>query len=112
MRTIDANALMNELIRLGYAYSNEEQRAVVADCIECVEEAPTVKAMEATRCRDCVNCQRPVHNWWYCKMTGLTVSPDGFCDCGETKPAQVGEAVRQPRTPAQRKAGKGDGTGR
>ena len=30
MRTIDANALMNELIRLGYAYSNEEQRAVDA----------------------------------------------------------------------------------
>ena len=56
MRTIDADALMNELIRLGYAYSNEEQRAVVADCIECVEEAPTVKAMEAARCRDCVNC--------------------------------------------------------
>lgn len=42
MRTIDADALMNELIRLGYAYSNDEQRAVVADCIECVEEAPTV----------------------------------------------------------------------
>lgn len=28
MRTIDADALMNELIRLGYAYSNDEQRAV------------------------------------------------------------------------------------
>lgn len=74
MRTIDADVLMNELIRLGYAYSNDEQRAVVADCIECVEEAPTVKAMEATRCRDCVNCQSPVPNWWYCKMTGLTVT--------------------------------------
>lgn len=42
MRTIDADALMNELIRLGYAYSDEEQRAVVEACIECVEEAPTV----------------------------------------------------------------------
>lgn len=49
MRTIDADALMNELIHLGYAYSDEEQRAVVADCIECVEEAPTVYAEEATR---------------------------------------------------------------
>ena len=85
MRTIDADALRNELIHLGYAYSSEEQRAVVADCIECVEEAPTVKAEKATRCRDCVNCQSPVHNWWYCKMTGLTVSPDGFCSLGERK---------------------------
>ena len=49
MRTIDADALMNELIHLGYAYGNQEQRAVAADCIECVEEAPTVKAMESTR---------------------------------------------------------------
>lgn len=87
MRTIDADALTNELTRLGYAYSTEEQRAVVADCIECVEEAPTVKAEKAptvkaeksTRCRDCVNCQSPVPDWWYCKMTGLTVSPDEFC---------------------------------
>lgn len=63
MRTIDADALMNELIRLGYAYSGEEQRAVVSDCIECVEEAPTVKDEKATRCRDCVNCQSPVPNW-------------------------------------------------
>ena len=55
MRTIDADALTNELTRLGYAYSTEEQRAVVADCIECVEEAPTVKAEKSTRCRDCVN---------------------------------------------------------
>ena len=84
MRTIDADALRNELIHLGYAYSSEEQ-AVVADCIECVEEAPTVKAEEATRCRDCVNCQNPVPNWWYCKMTGLTVNPDGFCSWGERK---------------------------
>lgn len=82
MRTIDADALRNELIRLGYAYSTEEQRAVVADCIECVEEAPTVKAQEATRCRDCVNCQHYVHNWWYCEMIGLTVNPDGFCSRG------------------------------
>lgn len=43
MRTIDADALMNELIRLGYAYSDKEQRAVVADCIECVEEAPLLR---------------------------------------------------------------------
>lgn len=43
MRTIDADALMNELIRLGYAYSNDEQRAVVADCIECLEEAPLLR---------------------------------------------------------------------
>ena len=85
MRTIDADALRNELIHLGYAYSSEEQRAVVADCIECVEEAPTVKAEKATRCRDCVNFQSPVPNWWYCKMTGLTVSPDGFCNLGERK---------------------------
>ena len=85
MRTIDADALTNELIRLGYAYSNEEQRAVVADCIECVEEAPTVKAMEAARCRDCVYCQKPVHSWWYCKITGLTVKPDGFCSWGRRK---------------------------
>lgn len=95
MRTIDADALMNEMIRLGYAYSDEEQRAVVADCILCVEEAPSVKAMEATRCRDCVNSQHSVPNWWYfqnsvpnwlyCKMTGLTVSPDGFCSSGERK---------------------------
>ncbi len=85
MRTIDADALTNELIRLGYAYSTEEERAVVADCIECVEEAPIVKAEKATRCRDCVNCQSPVPNWWYCKMTGLTVSPDDFCSCGERR---------------------------
>lgn len=83
MRTIDADALRNELIRLGYAYSNEEQRAVVADCIECLKEAPTVKAEKAKRCRDCVNCQSPVPDWWYCKITGLTVSPDGFCISGE-----------------------------
>lgn len=82
MRTIDADALINELIRLKYAYSTEEQRAVAADCIECVEEAPTVKAEEATRCRDCVNIQRSVSNWWYCKMTGLTVNPNGFCSSG------------------------------
>lgn len=85
MRTIDADALRNELIHLGYAYSDEEQRAVVADCIECVEEAPTVKAMEATRCRDCVYCQNAVQNWWWCKMTGLVVKPDGFCSCGRRK---------------------------
>lgn len=85
MRTIDADALRSELIRLGYAYSTEEQRAVVADCIECVEEAPTVKAEKATRCRDCVNSQSPVHNWWWCKMAGSPVNPDGFCSWGERR---------------------------
>ena len=38
MRTIDADALMNELIRLGYAYSNEEQRA--AQVIELFAAEP------------------------------------------------------------------------
>ena len=43
MRTIDADALMNELIRLGYAYSNEEQRAVVADSSNAWRKRPLLR---------------------------------------------------------------------
>ena len=96
-RLIDANALMKQFYNYydcvneftsknGYRGDTLMDYEVADMIYNCIENAPTVDAMEVVRCKDCRHlgfkglcdgvCNR--------KMVGI-VNPDDFCSYGERR---------------------------
>ena len=103
MRLIDANALRNRMLNYYECVNEHTSKSTytgetlmdyeVADMIEdCIENAPTVDAVEVVRCKDCKHyhprCQS-VH-WegkknMCCRSANVHTKPDDFCSYGERK---------------------------
>ena len=83
-RMIDANALISYIdecskesrFRVYYGYAKS-----------FIDDAPTVDAVPAVRCRDCKHFKRNLENDTYCSsVNGLTdPEDDDFCSYGERK---------------------------
>ena len=88
MRLIDADALIDSL----------NIRSVTYNCIinKCIEDAPTIDAVEVVRCKDC--------KWsdWYKNLNGehrcycmehgsLGHTDDDYCSYGEREESEVEE---------------------
>ena len=83
-RMIDANALISYIdecskesrFRVYYGYAKS-----------FIDDAPTVDAVPAVRCRDCKHFKRNLENDTYCSsVNGLTdPEEDDFCSYGERK---------------------------
>ena len=83
-RMIDANALISYIdecskesrFRVYYGYAKS-----------FIDDAPTVDAVPAVRCRDCKHFKRNLENDTYCSsVNGLTdPQEDDFCSYGERK---------------------------
>lgn len=77
-RLIDADKLINSL----------NIRSVTYNCIinKCIDDAPTIDAVEVVRCKDCKYLGIKDLVYGYCKyrMTGI-IMPDDYCSYGERK---------------------------
>lgn len=77
-RLIDADRLINSL----------NIRSVTYNCIinKCIDDAPTIDAVEVVRCKDCKYLGIKDLVYGYCKyrMTGI-IMPDDYCSYGERK---------------------------
>lgn len=88
MRLIDANALNTSvaLYMAENAYLNDTPLDILKMVSRWIAEAPTIEAVEAVRCRECIHAlvfrsgqvSCGYHDW--CR---IQVKPDGYCDCGE-----------------------------
>lgn len=77
-RLIDANAALKKMQNW-----NTKERL-----INCVEDAPTVDAVEVVRCRDCkkwLKCEPSGTNCRVCADTTRIRLPYDFCSYGERK---------------------------
>lgn len=90
-RLIDANALMESLCTVNAPTPSESY--VVEKCIEKVNDAPTVDAVEVVRCKDCkyLHCHSAVDRMFFCNnpkgLKGMPniVEENPFCPYGERR---------------------------
>ena len=83
-RLIDANAL-DALENLDYDYAPVRDGCAwyrTADVWYCIENQPTVDAVEVVRCMDCKAYDKEVG---YCEAIGITCGANDFCSYGERK---------------------------
>lgn len=85
MRLIDADALLKKL--------NDEFIPYRADVNECINNAPTIDAVEVVRCKDCIHAKKMksrlagkvvVFFCWRHKRERFVLS-DGYCESGERR---------------------------
>jgi hypothetical protein len=103
VRLIDANALRKRMFSYYSCVDENSSKEYykgetlmsyeVADMIEdCIDNAPTVDAVEVVRCKDCTYCDKAFDDYW-CNYHWNYVPPikpkqtreDGFCHNGEKK---------------------------
>ena len=83
-RLIDANRAMEIVRDQGIAHPNAYHLTNYAMLI--LREAPTVDAVEVTRCRDCkYHEDTSVTEYEHCCLIGKTVRYNDFCSYGERK---------------------------
>ena len=71
MRLIDADALIDSL----------NIRSATYNCIinKCIEDAPTIDAVEVVRCKDCIFYEKALSVQGFCHAHGSVVSANAFC---------------------------------
>lgn len=96
-RLIEANALLSEMEK----YSDDTARSKMENeylfgmqqrletCIELVEDAPTVDAVEVVRCKDCKH--NPLDTWFDCPIAHMKYDGDRWCWKGERKDGKDGK---------------------
>lgn len=99
MRPIDADALMNELMKVRWAYQmlDNTQRADIAmgglrNAEKKVEQAPTIDAVPAVRCKDCIYYQDNNDGYPHdgCRWrSDETPDATDFCSFAERKDDEV-----------------------
>lgn len=92
MRTIDADVFKEKLLkernaipltfkeRYGFEMPNKHgnsMRGGIRKALRCMEETPTIDAVQVVRCKDC-------KMQWGCKSAQY-LGNDGFCSIGERK---------------------------
>ena len=89
MRLIDADALQNILLPIATALEHEygSLGGAVSGCMKHIDNAPTVDAVLAVRCRECKHCDPESHPCDHHMGTAapLRRKPDDFCSYGERK---------------------------
>lgn len=105
MRLIDADRLLMHLSDYALqespwwganGYGNNDAYEAIEECIKAVEEAPTVDAVEVTRCKDCKHYLRnkiyviegmPIMGNQVCEKwgDGCRTDENGFCFMGERR---------------------------
>ena len=101
-RLIDANALLKRMFSYYNCVNEHTSKSTyrgdtlmdyeVADMIEyCIDDAPTVNAVKAVRCKDCRFCEivDETQRYFCRKPLGaigyIPVKPDDFCSYGEER---------------------------
>lgn len=93
MRLIDADGLKARLKE--YCVDGDtdiEKYYEIMGIDECIDETPTVDAVEVVRCKDCKRCK--IQSWYeidrkvtlyYCKEYKFYKDSDDYCSFGERK---------------------------
>ena len=84
-RMIDANKFKHKM-KLEFL-DRRNKFISMNDLFECIDDMPTVGAVEVVRCKDCKYCDPENH---YCDHYTATILPlprklDGYCSYGERK---------------------------
>lgn len=82
MRLINAVQVVDDLLHIRECLTKDSERGVLRKALRCVEESPTVDAVEVVRCKDCQAWSRspyghPTIGW--CIVHGRHRAPDYFC---------------------------------
>lgn len=88
MRLIDADALLDEGIRVEYGYNDNGLILIpMRDVRNSIKNAPTVDAVAVVRCKDCKKRNTPdCLMWLQCDCCGSQWSweyDNGYCSAGE-----------------------------
>lgn len=82
-RLIDANALgIGRCNPDAFPLQNRAYCAGWNGVVNIIEQAPTVDAVEVTRCKDCGNAKKYCGGL-YCKFYEQTMDEDDFCSKGK-----------------------------
>lgn len=91
-RLIDADALLEDGIRVSYAYNNDGIILIpMGEVRQSIKNAPTIDAVPVVRCKDCENWDT---DWGpagaedgehFCLVFAYTSRPDDFCSHGERR---------------------------
>ena len=82
MRLIDADALY-ELIDNGWDIDFSEVPETKAALLEMINQQETVDAVLVTRCKDCILSEKVENNRTLCRLIGMKVDGNGYCECGQ-----------------------------
>lgn len=91
MRLVDADlprGRMESLYEHHLEMRNFSADGAVYDCLEILDEAPTVDAVPVVRCKDCVYWQsgeNEAEKWEYCRRHHIDIGPHSFCSHGERR---------------------------
>ena len=71
-------------------HAGDQMRGGIRKALRCIEQAPTVDAVEVVRCKDCKNWKHLDHLGCtdfvkLCKLGGYMVGANGYCVYGERK---------------------------
>ena len=81
MRLIDADEFMQML--------NEEQNELddyylgLGKAKSMLSDMKTIDAVLVTRCKDCVLSERVENDRTLCRLIGMKVDSNGYCECGQ-----------------------------
>ena len=81
MRLIDADEFMQML--------NEEQNELddyylgLGKAKRMLSDMKTIDAVLVTRCKDCILSEKVENNRTLCRLIGMTVDSNGYCECGQ-----------------------------
>lgn len=91
-RLIDADEL-KEYLEEAYdagcidKYYNQRRRTIFDEVLDCVDEQPTVDAVQVIRCKDCKHFDTDTgkKGYYFCPMLDTFRRPEGYCDLAERK---------------------------
>ena len=95
-RLIEADELKKDLqdwldslyLNIPFMHEHEVEAETISDCIDFVDETPTVNAVPVVRCRDCIYKRKAKVNkkgFLICPASGMEITDDDFCSYGERK---------------------------